>query len=165
MHPQLMIVGGGIGGISAALALHRAGVEIRVFEQAPVFTEIGAGLSLWPNATRILQSLGVLDRVLELGEPVTQFNLHRPDGSTLATIPMGGYPTPALCIHRADLHQALREPLPAICLESNQRLQSFTQEVGRVTGRFTSGLEAHADGLIGADGIKSLIRTQLHGKG
>ena len=165
MSKKLIIVGGGIGGMAAALALLRAGFEVTVFERAPAFTEAGAGMSLWPNATRVLQSLGVLEAVAARGEPVTQFNLQRPDGKTISAISMTGFPTPALCIHRADLHRALRHPLPAGFLQANQRLQAFAQEPEGITARFAGGLEAGADGLIGADGINSVVRSQIHGAG
>src|SRR6267154_2719936 len=119
---RLIIAGGGIGGMAAALALHRADIEVRLFERAPAFTEVGAGMSLWPNATRVLQSLGVLAPVLARGEPVTQFNLHHPNGKLISAISMGGFQTPALCIHRADLHRTLWSRLPSACLEPNHRL-------------------------------------------
>src|SRR5450631_2962986 len=125
MSARLIIVGGGIGGLTAALALHRAGIEVAVHERAPAFTEIGAGLSLWPNATRVLQSLGVLEQVLAEGEPVTQFNLLSPDGKLISAIAITGYETPALCIHRADLHAALRRQLPANCLLPGSTVSSF----------------------------------------
>jgi 2-polyprenyl-6-methoxyphenol hydroxylase-like FAD-dependent oxidoreductase len=165
MSQKLIIAGGGIGGIAAALALHRAGLEVTVFERAQAFKEVGAGMSLWPNATRILQSMGVLDSVMARGEPVTQFNLQRPDGTIISAISMNGFATPALCIHRADLHEALRGPLPSRCLEANQTLQAFTQGNDGVTAHFTGGLEVQADGLVGADGIRSVIRAQMHGAG
>jgi 2-polyprenyl-6-methoxyphenol hydroxylase-like FAD-dependent oxidoreductase len=165
MSKKLIIAGGGVGGLAAALALHRAGIDVKVFERAPAFAEVGAGMSLWPNATRVLQSLGVLEAVMARGEPVTQFNLQRPDGKMISSISMTGFPTPALCIHRADLHRALRHSLPAGCLESNQCLQAFAQGPDGITARFADGLEARADGLIGADGINSVIRSQIHGAG
>jgi len=106
-------------------------LEVTVFERAPAFAEVGAGMSLWPNATRVLQSLGVLEQVIARGETVTQFNLQRPDGTTISTISMAGFSTPALCVHRADLHRALFEPLPSACLETNQVIRSFTQNAER----------------------------------
>ena len=151
--------------MSAALALHRAGFAVKVFERAPAFGEIGAGISLWPNATRVLQSLGVLEPVLASGEPVTHFNLLRPDGRTISAIAMTGFSTPALCIHRADLHEALRAALPATCLEKDHRLESFAEEADGVTARFAGGRTVTAAGLIGADGINSVIRAQLHDDG
>jgi 2-polyprenyl-6-methoxyphenol hydroxylase-like FAD-dependent oxidoreductase len=165
MGKRLIISGGGIGGLAAALSLHRAGFSVSVYEQAPAFMEIGAGMSLWPNATSVLRNLGVLEEVLDRGEPVTQFDLHRPDGSLISEIPMGGFPTPALCIHRADLHRALRSPLPGGCMASGERIQGFTQEADGVTARFAGGMQASADGLIAADGINSAVRAQIHGPG
>lgn len=163
MSKKIIIAGGGIGGMTAALALRRVGIDVTVYEQAPAFAEIGAGMSLWPNATRILQSLGVLEEVLCSGETVNQFNLYRPDGSQISSIPMTGFSTPALCIHRADLHRALRSQLPDECVKSGQRLEAFTQETGHVTAKFSGGLETRADGLIAADGINSTVRAQIHG--
>ena len=159
----MIIVGGGIGGMAAALALRQAGLRFSLYERAPAFTEVGAGMSLWPNATRVLKKLGVLDELAAVGEPVTRFNLLRPVGQMISTICMGGFATPAFCLHRADLHRCLRGPLPANCIAGDQRLISFTQDAGGVTAKFAGGLEVAADGLIGADGINSIVRTQLHG--
>lgn len=163
MSKKLIIAGGGIGGMTAALALNRAGFDVAVYERAPAFTEIGAGMSLWPNATRVLHSLGVLEQVLDCGEPVIQFNLHRPDGKLISAIPMTGFRTPALCIHRADLHQALRGRLPAGCLMSGLCVESFAQGPNGVIAKLDGGREAHAEGLVGADGINSAVRAQIHG--
>ncbi len=165
MRPKLIIAGGGIGGLAAALALRRAGFAATVFERAPAFAEIGAGMSLWPNATRVLQSLGVLEPVLARGEPVTHFNLLRPDGRAISSIAMTGFATPALCIHRADLHQALLASLPDGSLEPDRRIESFSQDAAGVTAHFARGGQASGAGLIGADGINSAIRAQLHGGG
>jgi 2-polyprenyl-6-methoxyphenol hydroxylase-like FAD-dependent oxidoreductase len=159
----MIIAGGGIGGMAAALALHRAGLGFSLYERASAFTELGAGMSLWPNATRVLKTLGVLEQLTAIGEPVTRFNLLRPNGRAISTICMGGFATPALCLHRADLHRCLRGPLPADRILGDQRFISFTQDAGGVTAKFAGGLEVAATGLIGADGINSIVRTQLHG--
>jgi 2-polyprenyl-6-methoxyphenol hydroxylase-like FAD-dependent oxidoreductase len=163
MSQKFLVAGGGLGGIAAALALHRAGFAATVFERAPAFGEVGAGLSLWPNATRVLESWGVLDAVLQRGRPVTQFNLHRSDGRLISVIAMTGFRTPALCIHRADLHRVLRDGLPPAAMETHQTLASFEVAGLGVRARFADGQEREADGLIGADGVKSVVRTQLHG--
>ena len=165
MNKKLIIAGGGIGGLTAALALNRAGFDVAVYERAPAFAEIGAGMSLWPNATRVLHSLGVLGPVLASGEPVTQFNLYRPNGRRISAIAMTGFETPALCIHRADLHQALRDQLKEGCLIPGQRVESFEQDSGSVSARFESGHDVRAGGLIAADGINSAVRAQIHGRG
>jgi 2-polyprenyl-6-methoxyphenol hydroxylase-like FAD-dependent oxidoreductase len=164
MSKKLIIAGGGIGGLAAALALNRAGFDVAVYERAPAFTEIGAGMSLWPNATRVLRSLGVLEQVLASGEPVTQFNLFRPSGKLISAIAMTGFQTPALCIHRADLHRAIRRQLPEACLIPGQRVESFEQDSDGVIARFEGGHEVRADGLVAADGINSAVRAQIHGQ-
>ncbi len=163
MSKKVIIAGGGIGGLAAALALHRAGIDVTVYERAPEFTEVGAGISLWPNATRVLQSLGMLAEVLSRGAVFTRFDLKRSDGKLISGIPMTGLSTPSLCLHRADLHAALRGALPPACLVAGQTLNSFSRDASGVVARFASGLEARADGLIGADGINSAVRSQLHG--
>ena len=161
---KLIIVGGGIGGLSAAIALDRAGEDVSVYERSPVFAEVGAGMSLWPNATRILKSWDLLHAVISLGEPVTHFDLLRHDGRTLSQIPFDRTDTPAICIHRANLHQVLRQALRPERLNSSQTLSSFSQgRNGRVTAQFSGGLEVEADGLVGADGVNSVVRSQLHG--
>jgi 2-polyprenyl-6-methoxyphenol hydroxylase-like FAD-dependent oxidoreductase len=163
MSRKLIIVGGGIGGMSAALALHRAGIAFELCERARDFAEAGAGMSLWPNATRVLGSWGVLDRVVALGAPVQEFHLRRRDGSIISALSMRGFPTPALCIHRADLHRSLHGALPPACLAAGMPLQSFAQDAAGVTARFAGGREIAGAGLVGADGIHSAVRAQLHG--
>jgi FAD-dependent urate hydroxylase len=165
MSKKLIVIGGGIGGLAVALTLRRAGFSVAVYERAQAFNDIGAGMSLWPNATRVLRSLGILEQVLLCGEPVTQFNLHRPSGELISEIPMSGFQTPALCVHRSDLHRALRQQLPEGSLMANLRVESFAQDSDGVVARFTGGFEARADGLIAADGINSAIRSQIHGSG
>jgi len=163
MSKRLIIAGGGIGGLSAAVALNQAGFEVEVYERAPAFIEIGAGMSLWPNATRVLRSLGILDQVLSRGRPVSQFNLFRANGKLISAISMTGFQNPALCIHRADLHEALRSRLPEGCLIPGQRVKSFEQDADSVVARFDGGHDVRGDGLIAADGIKSTVRAQIHG--
>jgi len=163
-HRRLVIVGGGIGGMATGLALTRAGIPFVLYEQAPAYAEVGAGISLWPNATRVLKAFGVLDRLVSLGEPIAQFNLMQPGGKLIAEMSMDGFDTPALCVHRADLHRCLRDPLPADRLEGNQRLLSYSQGPEGIAAHFASGLEIAAPGLIGADGINSVVRAQLHGE-
>jgi 2-polyprenyl-6-methoxyphenol hydroxylase-like FAD-dependent oxidoreductase len=163
MDGDLIIAGGGIGGLAAALALQRAGRKTLVVERAPAFAEVGAGISLWPNATRILHALGVLEPLLAQGEPVTHFDLLRPDGSPISTVPMGGFATPALCLHRARLHATLLGALAPASLRPGRRLVSFTEDGEGVTLQCDSGDPLTAAGLIGADGIHSVVRAQLHG--
>src|SRR6202034_855336 len=99
------------------------------------------------------------------GEPVTRFDLYRPNGRLISAIAMTGFQTPALCIHRADLHQALRSQLPEGCLIPGQRVESFEQDTNSVTARFEGEREVRAEGLIAADGINSAVRAQIHRQG
>ncbi len=165
MSRRVIIAGGGIGGLAAAVALDRAGLDVQVYERAPVFAEAGAGMSLWPNATRILRSWGLLDAVMAVGEPVSSFDLLRPTGAAISEIPMGVGDSPAVCLHRADLHRILRQALSPGQLNPSRILTSFHEgEDGRVTARFGDGGEASGEGLIGADGVGSVVRERLHGR-
>src|SRR5579859_5570938 len=165
MGSRLIISGGGIGGMTSALSLQRAGIDVMVYERSPTSAEVGAGMSLWPNATRVLQSLGLLEQVLACGEPVTRFNLHGPGGNLISSISMSGFSTPALCIHRSHLHRVIRSQLEAGRLKTGVRVEGFVQQIDGVIAKLAGGLEAKADGLIAADGINSTIRAQLHGAG
>jgi 2-polyprenyl-6-methoxyphenol hydroxylase-like FAD-dependent oxidoreductase len=160
---HLVVAGGGIGGTAAALALHRAGFGVTLFERAPVVKEAGAGISLWPNATRILASWGLLDEIVAAGREVTQFNLQTPNGRFISTIPMSGFTTPSLCLRRADLHRALLRQLPPACVVMAQRVERFSHAPKGIKVSLAGGTEILADGLIGADGIHSAVREQLHG--
>jgi 2-polyprenyl-6-methoxyphenol hydroxylase-like FAD-dependent oxidoreductase len=160
---HFIVAGGGIGGMATALALHRAGFGVTLYERSPVIKEVGAGISLWPNATRVLQSWGVLDRVAACGKEVNQFNLQSPDGAFISTIPMGGFATPALCLRRTDLHLVLRNQLPEGCVIPNRRLERFIPIRDGVVVKLSDGNEISTDGLIGSDGIHSTVRAQIHG--
>jgi 2-polyprenyl-6-methoxyphenol hydroxylase-like FAD-dependent oxidoreductase len=163
MTQRIIVIGGGIGGLTAGLALRTAGIDTTVYERSAAFSETGAGMSLWPNATRVLSSLGVLKALVELGQTLSSFRLQRTDGSTISTISMEGFATPSLCIHRADLHRVLRESLPRENLVAGHRLEDFTWDGDTVRARFSSGAVANADALVGADGIRSAVRAILHG--
>src|SRR3984957_8316261 len=101
------IIGGGIGGVAAAVALHRAGIETTVYERAEEFREVGAGMMLWPNATRVLKEMGLLERVAALGGPNRRFLVRSSEGTVLMNIGLGHFDVPALCTRRSDLLDAL----------------------------------------------------------
>jgi 2-polyprenyl-6-methoxyphenol hydroxylase-like FAD-dependent oxidoreductase len=161
---QVLIAGGGIGGLTAAIALRHAGIAVRVFEQAPELHEVGAGVSLWPNATRALAPLGLLDPVLGDHVPLERIVIHRHDGSRLLRLDEPGrYDEPGICVHRAHLQSTLAAALPADRLELDRRLVDFLVEDGSVTARFHDGSTARGRLLIGCDGIDSTVRARLHG--
>lgn len=167
--PEVLIVGGGIGGLAAALALHRAGVAVQVFEQAPALEEVGAGVSLWPNAMRALAGLGVDGPVLSDHEPIQRIVIRRADGSRLTRLDEPGrYPEPSICVHRAHLQGVLAGALPVGILHLGRRLVGFqvgSDRSAHVTATFEDGSAAVGALLIGCDGIRSTVRAGLHGDG
>ena len=101
------IIGGGIGGVAAAVALRRVGIEVTVYERAVALREVGAGMMLWPNATRVLRELGVLQEVVAVSGTSDHFLVRADSGRILMDIPLGHFEVPALCARRSDLLGAL----------------------------------------------------------
>ena len=164
MKAKILIAGGGIGGLTAAIALRQRGFTVEVCEQAEELREIGAGLSLWPNATRVLASLGLLEEALARSEAIERLQIKTWRGELLSEMTnVARYDTPSICIHRAELHALLKAQLPADCVRLGQRIESFEQRGERVVARTAAGIEAEGDALIGADGLRSAVRAQLLG--
>jgi salicylate hydroxylase len=168
---QVAIAGAGIAGLSAALALARRGFQVRLLESAETLEEIGAGIQLSPNAVRVLQALGLAERIGEEAvEPAGIAIYDGRSGRLLTKIPLGEtarrrYGAPYLLIHRADLQACLRtaaEAEPNVRLELGRKVRNV-----RPTGdavRIDAGDEtADADLLLAADGIHSVIRTSFFG--
>lgn len=162
---RCIVVGGGVGGLTTAIALRRIGLEVTVYEQAPGFGEVGAGLSLWANAIRALRSLGLAESVIERGSKVQEGGLLTWRGKQLIHTRTGDFEAilgePTIAIHRARLHEILLGALPADCVRPGKTCAGFDQDETGVTVRFVDGHEDRADLLIGADGIHSVIRRQL----
>jgi 2-polyprenyl-6-methoxyphenol hydroxylase-like FAD-dependent oxidoreductase len=157
------VVGAGIGGLAAAIALARAGWEPTVYEAAPELRPLGAGLSIWPNGVRALRELG-LGELVEAA-PRTAGALRRGDGSVLAQFDPAAiearYGAPLVGMHRADLQRALLAELGAERLRTGMALR-------RLEGdelRFADGSVQRADLVVGADGIGSTVRAALLGEG
>ncbi len=170
--PHVVIVGAGIGGLATALALQRFGIRVSVHEQAPVLAEVGAGLTLASNGSRILLHLGlgaVLDElaVIPADGAVKDYRT----GRVLVDIPRGNtqlerYGAPYCQIHRNDLHKALVAAVRANdrdCLHLGSSLQDFAQDEAGVTAVFGNGEAARGDLLVGCDGIRSTVRAKLFG--
>ncbi len=113
MKNHIAIIGGGIGGAATAVALQHFGIRATIYERAPELREAGAGMMLWPNATRVLRELGVLEDMIPLGGRSTSFLVRAQDGRVLMNLPLGNFDVPALCVRRTDLLQTLRCKLPA----------------------------------------------------
>ena len=174
-HSPIVIAGGGVGGLTAALALAKIGRASLVLERAPAFREVGAGLQLAPNATRILRDLDVLELLKGLAVAPEHIRIRRgADGADLAKISLSNaekrYGAPYYAIHRADLLSALLERArqnSLIEIRSDSTLTGFIQDELGVAVTYKSGGEmrrAAGEALIGADGVRSLVRTRLHGE-
>lgn len=166
---KIAIVGGGIGGLIAALALTRKRVDIEVYEQAPALTEIGASLQLGPNAIRLLDELGLLPRLREIGVRPDAIELVRwEDGSVLLHTELGAaaeehFRAPELDFFRPDLQRALFEALPLGMVRLGARVASVEQHDEGVTVGLADGSSVRADAAVAADGIRSSIRQQFVG--
>jgi 2-polyprenyl-6-methoxyphenol hydroxylase-like FAD-dependent oxidoreductase len=157
------IVGGGIGGIATAVALHRAGIDAVVYERAPQLREVGAGMMLWPNATRVLRSFGLLEDVMARSGSSTRFLVRASSGTVLMNIALGEFDVPAICMRRSDLLAVLLSALPPGSIRLGQTLNQLKQSKDNVRISFAGGLVAEHDAVIGADGIRSQVRSELFG--
>ncbi|MDX3547608.1 FAD-dependent monooxygenase [Streptomyces europaeiscabiei] len=158
------VVGGGIGGLAAAVALHRRGWRVEVLERSPEFTEIGAGISLWPNALHALEALGLAGAVRALGavEAVGGVRdrqgrwLSRTDNAELAR----RFGHPLVVLHRADLLRVLTEALPADSLRPGSEV-SVVRDGGHGLVVDHRRGESRPDLVVGADGLRSVVRRAL----
>jgi salicylate hydroxylase len=160
------IVGGGIGGLTAALALRARGLDVRVFEQAEVLREIGAGVSIYPNAARLLRRVSLEEQLQKIGAPISSIVLRNWRGEPIAT--PAGPATPAFStadqgynVHRADLLNLLFEALPGGTVTLGHRCIQLKEEADRVHLSFANGATAEADIVIGADGIRSVVQREI----
>lgn len=163
------VVGGGIGGLSAALSLLAAGFDVHVYEQAATLGEVGAGIQVSPNASRILHGHGLGDALARTGVKPSALSQRRwDDGRTLLRTPWAetleaACGLPYYQMHRADLLDALAGAMPAERIHLGHRLFGLTDHGDRVRARFTNGDGVDVDVLVGADGIHSRVRAELFG--
>ncbi|GAA4859494.1 3-hydroxybenzoate 6-monooxygenase [Kitasatospora terrestris] len=172
--PRIVIVGGGIGGLAAALAVTRRGHRVTVLERAPEFAEIGAGIQIAPNGIRALERLGLGDRVR--AGAVHMAELRFMDGVTgehVTSLPLTEeyrrrFGNPYVVVHRAELHAMLLDACLAdekVELRAGVTVTGYRQSGGTATVLLENGEEITGDAVIGADGIHSAIRRQLVGDG
>ncbi|KQY50905.1 MULTISPECIES: FAD-dependent monooxygenase [unclassified Nocardioides] len=164
------IIGGGIGGLAAAIALELKGVETIVLEQAPGLGRVGADINLTPNAVRALDGLGVGDRIRETAaRPTHRISRTWDTGEETSRLPMSDaaqerYGAPQLTMHRADLLDALTAALPADRLRLGKRLVRIEEGPDSVVAHLEDGSTETVDLLVGADGIHSVVRSALLGE-
>jgi 2-polyprenyl-6-methoxyphenol hydroxylase-like FAD-dependent oxidoreductase len=167
---RAVIVGAGVGGLTTALALRAIGIEATVYERAPSLdaAQVGGGIHLWSNALHVYRHLGIADAIRAAGaeQGTAEFCSWR--GPLLSRWPIGAISDrvglPTVGVSRADLHPVLVDAVGAASIVTGAQCTGFTEEAGGVTARFADGREERADLLIGADGISSAVRAQLHGQ-
>ena len=166
--PDVIIVGGGIGGLGAALALSRKGLRVRLLERAKEFGEVGAGLQIAPNCTRILHDYGLLDEVRRLGvQPENMVMKDAVDGSELTRLDLADlertYGFPYIVIHRSDLHGVLLRACQRAGVElvNDQSVVNYENTAGGARAFFADGHVEEAEVVIAADGLYSVARQLL----
>jgi 5-methylphenazine-1-carboxylate 1-monooxygenase len=165
---DVLIAGGGIGGLTASLTLHARGIESTVLERASGLKPLGVGINLLPHAVSELYALGLGDELEQKAVAPTSISYYDTDGELLFREPRGidgGYGYPQYSVHRGQLQMlllsALRERLGPNAVRTGAELQSFAESDGRVRVHTSAG-DFTADALVGADGIHSAVRAQLH---
>lgn len=169
---RILIAGAGLGGLAAAGCLLKAGHDVHVFEQAPELSEVGAGIQMSANAMHVLNHLGIGEaisrmsvrpeayvfRLFDSGEVIHRFEL--------ADEHLKLHNAPYNQAHRADLHDTLADCVRALkpdAIHLNKKATGFIEDANGVTLQFDDGTTAHGDLLVGADGVKSVVRDQICG--
>jgi salicylate hydroxylase len=166
---RIAIVGGGIGGLTAAICLLKEGFDVQVYEQSRLLSEVGAGINISPNASRILIRLGLGEECSRLAYRSPFFHQRRwDDGRTLTKTRLADeiereFGAPHYIFHRGELHSMLARPVPPERVHLAHRCAAIEQDGDIVRAKFENGAEIEADVLIGADGIFSAARRALRG--
>jgi len=171
---RVLIVGGGIGGLTLALALHKAGIACRVYESAPELRAVGVGVNLLPHSTKVLDELGLLDDLARVAVTTQEAAFFNRFGQFVHREPSGkfaGYPWPQFSIHRGDLQMvlagAVQKRLGADALVTGWKCTGVTQDAQSATASFVDPKgdalpPQSGDVVIACDGLHSVIRKQLH---
>lgn len=172
---KVIVVGGGIGGLTTALSLHAAGIEVDVYESVPTLAALGVGINLQPNAVRELIELGLGDALAQTAVPTSTLAYYNRHGQQIWSEPRGlaaGYNWPQYAVHRGELLMilldAVRNRIGAERAHTGHHFVSFDQTPGGVTAHFIDRATrqerapVRGDVLIGADGIHSAVRAQLY---
>lgn len=172
---NLLITGGGIGGLVAAMSLHQAGHDVRVFESVPILRPLGVGINLLPHAVKVLTGLGLADRLGEIAVATAELVYFNKFGQKIWGEPRGlaaGYRWPQFSVHRGQLQMLLLEEatrrLGADRVRTGHHLASFFEEADQVVARFVNRetgdvvAEERGDALVGADGIHSVVRRHFY---
>jgi 6-hydroxynicotinate 3-monooxygenase len=163
---SVAIVGAGMGGLTAAATLRRAGLGVQVYEQSQRFARVGAGIQMMPNSMKVLRAIGIEARVRGSSfEPYSHLNRVWDTGELLRELPMPEslFGAPYLCMHRGDLHQALASVVPPDVVHLGKKLVGLDPVAGGVRLAFEDGSHVQADFVVGADGVHSIVRDIIVG--
>ena len=164
---RIAIIGGGIGGLTTAIALRQVGLEPDVYEQAPVLLDVGAAIAVWPNAMRVLEHLGLSTQILEHSGVINEIHWLDQSGRPINKVKIAEHSEPnsppAVALHRADLQHILLSALPPTSVHLGNSLIDYQQHPESVETNFSNGHTDRSDFLIGADGVHSRVRTEVLG--
>lgn len=166
---QIAIIGAGLGGSAAAALLQQAGYDAIVYEQAPQFSRLGAGIHVSPNVMHVMRRIGIEERLREIGlRPLTWKSRDWDTGAVSFEFPLGDgaearYGAPYLILHRGDYHAELMRAVRPGTIRFSKRLVALDQGASNVRMKFADGSEERADLVIGADGVNSIVREILLG--
>jgi 2-polyprenyl-6-methoxyphenol hydroxylase-like FAD-dependent oxidoreductase len=166
---EVAIIGAGIGGLATALALKKARIPFRIYEGAPALEPVGAGIMIANNAMQAFRTWGIADQAAALGSRISVMNLTRPDLSPISSSDLGWFEERSglhnTAIHRADLHRVLVDAVGAEHVVLAKRLKTVSETGGAYELLFEDGAVAVSDYLVGADGLRSRVRSALFGNG
>jgi 2-polyprenyl-6-methoxyphenol hydroxylase-like FAD-dependent oxidoreductase len=164
---KVIVAGGGVGGLTTAIALRQAGLEVELYEQADALRPIGAGLHIWTNAVRVLQGLGVADKLAEHSTEMQRAEFRTASGGLLASWPIVEISrelgAPTLQVSREELSIVLASFVDDSAIHLSRKVTGFEESAEGVEVRFADGATEHADVLVGADGLRSAVRAQILG--
>ena len=162
---RVLIIGAGIGGLTAAIALRQKGIDVEIYERATALTDVGAGISLWPNALRGLYQLGLRGALDEVSFVSVDGAVRSADGAILSRTSadqfIARFGLPLVVFHRAELLAVLAEAARGVPIHLGHDGLDVEQDAAGVTVRFSSGASATGDVLVGADGLRSIVRSRL----
>ena len=162
---KAIVIGAGIGGLTAAVALGRRGIDVEVYERSAVLSDVCAGISLWANALKALHQLGMKTPLDALSFTSDEGALRTAQGVVLTRTSAREFSArfgmPVMVFHRAELLDVLREAASGVPIHLDHECRGVTQTGDRVSVTFAGGRQAHADVVVGADGLHSAVRASL----
>jgi len=164
---RVIIIGGGIGGLTTALALKQKGIEVEIYEKAKKFHPIGIALGVLHNGASVLKKLGIQHKLAEQGEVFKSFKVTTSDGKSLYEMPLDKldkmFGVESVALLRSDLHDFLLSAASDVPIHYDYKLESYQANEHEVVARFANGKEVHGSVLVGADGIRSVVRQIMLG--